>query len=100
MDTFRPFSPTHAAVLLVFATTVSALVMLRRRLGRERPDRAARLDLRLGVVAIVVWVFATFIQFLPRYYDRSSSLPLQVCDFTILAVPRACDHLLGLGGWA
>jgi hypothetical integral membrane protein (TIGR02206 family) len=89
MATFRPFSPTHAAVLLVFATTVAALVMLRRGLGREHPDRAARLDRRLGVVAILVWLFATFVQFLPRHYDRTTSLPLQLCDFTIFAVPLA-----------
>jgi len=89
MDTFRPFSTTHAAVLLLFATTVTTLVVLRRRRERGHPVRAARLDRRLGIVAVLVWLFATFVQFFPRYYDRTSSLPLQLCDFTIIAVPLA-----------
>jgi len=89
MDTFRPFSTTHAAVLLVFAATVTTLVVLRRRRERGHPVRAARLDRSLGVVAVLVWLFATFVQFLPTYYDRASSLPLQLCDFTIIAVPFA-----------
>jgi hypothetical integral membrane protein (TIGR02206 family) len=107
MTTFRPFSPTHAIVIAVFIATTAALVTRRRRLSPVRPDLADRLDRRLAVVATLVWLFATFAQFLPRYYDRTSSLPLQLCDFTILAVPlglltgcrpaRAITYFWGIG---
>jgi hypothetical integral membrane protein (TIGR02206 family) len=79
----------HALVLLAFVATTAGLVARRRRLGRMGADVADRLDRRLGIVAVLVWLFATFVQFLPSYYDRTSSLPLQLCDFTIVAVPLA-----------
>ena len=89
MTSFRPFSPAHAIVLAVFVATTAALVALRRRFGRAEPDRAERLDRLLGVAAVLVWLLTTLVQFLPRYYDRASSLPLHLCDFTIVAVPLA-----------
>jgi hypothetical integral membrane protein (TIGR02206 family) len=89
METFRPFSATHAAVLLAFVATTAGLVIIRRRLHRLSPDRSSRLDRAVGVAAILVWVFTTLVQFVPRYYDRTSSLPLHLCDFTIIAVPLA-----------
>src|SRR5207247_7845870 len=94
MSTFRPFSIVHALVLLTFAATVTGLVLTRRRLCRIAPARADAFDRNLGIIATVIWLFTTLVQFLPRYYDRTSSLPLHVCDFTIMAVPLAL-----LTGW-
>jgi hypothetical integral membrane protein (TIGR02206 family) len=88
MTTFRPFSVTHALVVLAFVTMTAVLVIRRRGL-RGTPDAAERFDRRLGVAAVIVWIVTTLVQFLPRYYDRTSSLPLHVCDFTIIAVPLA-----------
>jgi hypothetical integral membrane protein (TIGR02206 family) len=89
MQSFRPFSATHALVLLVFAATTAALVVARRRLAGEGPARADAFDRALGILAALVWIVGTLVQFLPRYYDRTSSLPLHLCDFTIIAVPLA-----------
>jgi hypothetical integral membrane protein (TIGR02206 family) len=89
MATFRPFSTTHAIVLLAFVATTAAVIFLRRRLHRLAPRRADALDRAFGLVAVLVWLFTTLVQFLPRYYDRTSSLPLHLCDFTIVAVPLA-----------
>jgi hypothetical integral membrane protein (TIGR02206 family) len=89
MQTFRPFSATHAVVLLAFAAMTAGLVIVRRRLARPGSNRAAAFDRGLGVTAALVWLFTTLVQFFPRYYDRTSSLPLHVCDFTIIAVPFA-----------
>ena len=92
MSTFRPFSIVHALVLLTFAATVTGLVLTRRRLCRIAPARADAFDRNLGIIATVIWLFTTLVQFLPRYYDRTSSLPLHVCDFTIMAVPLALSR--------
>jgi hypothetical integral membrane protein (TIGR02206 family) len=92
MTTFRPFSLTHALVLLALAALTTALIVRRRRLRDSLA--ATRFDRRLGVIATFLWLFIQLVQFLPRYYDRASSLPLHVCDFSIIAVPLAL-----LTGW-
>jgi hypothetical integral membrane protein (TIGR02206 family) len=94
MQSFRPFSTTHALVVLAFAAVVAGLVLRRRRLARSNPATADAIDRQLGVVAVAVWLFTTVFPFLPRYYDLANALPLHVCDFTIIAVPLAL-----LTGW-
>jgi hypothetical integral membrane protein (TIGR02206 family) len=89
MASFRPFSTTHALVLVAFVASTAGLVTFRRRLHRLSPARADALDRALGLIAILVWLFTTLVQFLPRYYERTSSLPLHLCDFTIVTVPLA-----------
>ena len=90
METFRPFSWMHAAVVAVFILTTAALVVLRRGMGNS--PRAAVLDRGVAAVAWAVWVFTTVVLLLPGVYDPYWTLPLHVCDFAILAVPLAIGN--------
>src|SRR5215218_2968662 len=87
MKEFHPFTPTHAAVIVVFLLMTGALVTLRRRLAGTRG--ADRMDRVVAAAALAVWVFTTGGPFLPGIYDIHSSLPLQVCHLTNLLTPVA-----------
>ena len=87
MQSLRPFSTTHATVVIVFIAMTTALVAL-RRLRRNTPA-AVVLDRGVIALAVAVWLFTTVVPLLPHLYDPTWSLPLHVCDFAILAVPVA-----------
>jgi hypothetical integral membrane protein (TIGR02206 family) len=83
LDTFRPFSVTHAAVLLLFAAATALLIRFGRR-HRGTP-RLLRLERRLGAALLLLWIVGNGWWLLPSRFDPARSLPLQVCDVTSLA---------------
>lgn len=87
METFKPFSLTHAAVLVGFVTLTTFTVMLRRR-WRDTP-RAGLLDRSLAALAFVAYLVVNTWPLLPRHFDWSWSLPLHMCDLVTLCVPFA-----------
>lgn len=105
MQTFRPFSATHVAVVAALVVTVSGLVALRRA-WRDKP-RAAGLDRFLAVLGFLVFAVVNTWPLLPQHFDVSWSLPIHVCDVTTLyvpfalltrwATPRALVYFWGLG---
>ena len=105
MDTFRLFSATHALVVVGFAAVVTSLVVLRRRARDER--RAAAVDRTVATAAVVVAVLVNGWPLLPRHCRIDWSLPLHVCDLTVLCVPfavatarrlpRTMVHFWGIG---
>ena len=105
MDTFRLFSATHALVIATFAAVVTSLVVLRRRARDER--RAAAVDRAVAAAAVVVAALVIGWPLLPRHYRIDWSLPLHVCDLTVLCVPfavatsrrlpRTMVHFWGIG---
>ena len=87
MQTFRPFSVTHALALIALTATVGTLVALRRR--RLGTTRAAALDRSLAGVGFVIFGVVNAWPLLPANFDLSWSLPIHVCDVTTLCVPFA-----------
>lgn len=99
MQTFRPFSATHALVVAALVATVWMLVVMRRK-------RGAALDRTLAIITSVVFVVVNAWPLLPRNFDLSWSLPIHVCDITTGCVPlallgrrapRALVYFWGLG---
>jgi hypothetical integral membrane protein (TIGR02206 family) len=82
VQTFRPFSVTHAVAVVALVTTVWVLVTLRRTWGRS-------LDRALALVAFVIFLVVNAWPLLPRHFDLSWSLPIHVCDITTGCVPLA-----------
>ena len=65
-------------------------VVLRRRLRRSGgAQKADRLDRTLALATAAAWAFTTLVPLWPSVYQPSWSLPLHLCDVTILAVPIA-----------
>ena len=87
MDTFRAFTPTHAAVIAAFVAITGALVLARRRLGDD--GKRAALDRSLGLITAGIYVIVNAWPLLPKHFSLAWSLPLHVCDVTTLAVPLA-----------
>jgi hypothetical integral membrane protein (TIGR02206 family) len=86
MDTFRAFSLTHAAVVVCFAATVTALVAARRRLHSAA---ARRFDVTLAWVTLAIFLFTNGRPLMPDGFRLDWSLPLHVCDLVTLFVPLA-----------
>ena len=86
MDTFRPFSLTHAAVIAAFAVIGSVLIVLRRRCNAAE---GARLDRAAGLAAAVACVVTNGWPLLPAHFSLEWSLPLHGCDVTSMCVPIA-----------
>ena len=90
MEKFHPFSPLHAAVVATFVALTVGCVALRRRLRRSGDVRLPdRLDRAIALATAAAWAFTTFVPLWPPIYQHSWSLPLHVCDVTVLAVPVA-----------
>jgi hypothetical integral membrane protein (TIGR02206 family) len=87
MDTFRPFTLTHGAVVLAFVLLVAATVTMRRRC-RDTPAGFA-LDRRIGLLAAVAFVVTNGWPLTPGNFRLDWSLPLHGCDVTALCVPLA-----------
>jgi len=87
MESFRAFTPTHAAVIVTFLAVTGALVFARRRLGDEK--RRAAFDRALGVLAALIYVVVNAWPLRPKHFSLEWSLPLHVCDITTLVVPVA-----------
>ena len=83
--TFRPFSLTHLAVVVVFVGLCVMLVTLGRRWGGSKAG--TRLDQALAAIGLVVWVIINGWWLLPRNFGWAWSLPLHVCDITCLIAP-------------
>ena len=82
MQTFRPFSVTHALVVAALVVTVCLLVAMRRKWGGP-------LDRAMAVVSAVVFLVVNTWPLLPGNFDLSWSLPIHVCDVTTGCVPLA-----------
>lgn len=89
---FQPWSGTHAAVVVVFFAGTAFLVSWRRRSGG---DGSRPLDRGLAIGAAVLWLVVNGWQMLPGRFTAAQSIPLHLCDLTLLAVPLA----LGAGFW-
>jgi hypothetical integral membrane protein (TIGR02206 family) len=87
LDTFRPFSPTHALVNVTFVAVAALFVRLRRRRGDGPAGR--RLDAWLAGVTGVIAAGAVLWPMMPWHFKGDWSWPLHVCDVTVMAVPFA-----------
>ena len=104
LESFRPYSATHAAVVLGFTAVTALAVVIGRRCGT---DRGRRFDRALGWAVFAVWVVTQAYGFLPGQYDPSKVWPIQVCDVAGLVAPlvlwtgrrplRAVLYFWGLG---
>ena len=98
MEKFEPFSPLHAAALLAIVVVTIAAIRTVRRGGRADGARGA--ERAIGVAFIVVWVAVHGWWLLPPRLTPTTTLPLQMCHWTALAVRRlprdACARLLAL----
>jgi hypothetical integral membrane protein (TIGR02206 family) len=78
-ERFASFSGQHYALLAVFAAGAVALVLLGR--AQRVKVRQGRLTRRVLAVALVCVTVPSQIYYLtPGVFDRSSSLPLELCD--------------------
>ncbi len=87
LDSFRPFSTTHAVVVVCFILITTVLCIIGRRLaarGRERP-----ISLFLGWTGLAVVVAHQIYWLLPANFIWSRSLPLHVCDIAGFIGPLA-----------
>lgn len=90
-ETFRPFTLTHAGVVLVVAAITTAACLARRRLARRRLAR--RLDVALGLAGVAHWaVYSSYAAW--RYAGEAGrgwdyAVPLQLCDLASLIGPLA-----------
>lgn len=104
MDPFRPFSPTHAAVVCAFLVLVTALITFRRRTSGSA---GMLMDRWLGILAAGAFVVTNGWPLLPGNFRLDWSLPLHGCDVSLLFVPivlltnwgpaRALLYFWGLG---
>jgi hypothetical integral membrane protein (TIGR02206 family) len=86
MQTFRPFTLTHAAMIVGFVALVALLLIVRRR-ARDDGPRARRIDRTLAAAASAAYVVANTWPLLPNHFDWAWSLPIHVCDLAMLTVP-------------
>jgi hypothetical integral membrane protein (TIGR02206 family) len=90
---FEPFTPLHGAVIVGWALLVLLAVTRARVLrARDRADggeRERRFTRRLGWVGVGAWVFNTSYWLLPHVASWRVSLPIHVCDLTLLVLPIA-----------
>jgi hypothetical integral membrane protein (TIGR02206 family) len=84
IEVFRPFSATHAGVVLVFVLilTVAAWLGTKAKSSRARP----RAESVTGALILIFWVVATTWNMWRGRFGGVESLPLHLCDF---AVPLA-----------
>jgi hypothetical integral membrane protein (TIGR02206 family) len=105
MDTFRPFTLTHGAVVLAFILLVTATFVARR--SRRATPAGDMLDRRVGLLAVIAFVITNAWPLMPFHFRLDWSLPLHGCDVTTLCVPiailtnwrpaRALVYFWGLG---
>ncbi|MBM3356822.1 MAG: TIGR02206 family membrane protein [Betaproteobacteria bacterium] len=86
-EAFRPFTLTHAAVLVAIAAAAWLWVAA----VRKQPEVASptMLDYRLAVANLVVWIMAHTWWNLPPRFDPAVTLPLQLCHLTSLVASAA-----------
>jgi hypothetical integral membrane protein (TIGR02206 family) len=105
MQPFTPFSFSHWTVL---ALTL-ALSLLLGWLGRRTTEEARRtMRLSLAVLIAVNWIALTAIFVAKGWTTRGNILPMQLCDWTTIAVlitlmrpaplPYALAYFWALGG--
>lgn len=92
MESFRPFSPLHALVLVLIALGTTVAIVVRRR----RPPDAApgRVERAIGLGYLALWT-GTFVWLLfPPKHDPATTYPLQLCHWVaagaglVLVLPR------------
>jgi hypothetical integral membrane protein (TIGR02206 family) len=87
MDTFQPFSWTHAASVAALLGLTFLAVALRRRRAADAPP--ARGEMAWVAFTLALWIAVNGWQLLPGQFDPRSSWPIQICDLVALAVPLA-----------
>ncbi|MDB5297107.1 MAG: putative transporter, permease protein, partial [Phycisphaerales bacterium] len=87
LHTFQQYGWVHLTVLAAIAA--AAYLLPRRRRGLIDEPARRRLDVVLGVVALVIWVASQIVEFTPGRYAWGQSLPIQLCDIVGLAAPLA-----------
>jgi hypothetical integral membrane protein (TIGR02206 family) len=90
-ETFHPFSPLHAIVLLAFAACCATAIAYGRRMRDVSPEDLRRRERQFAWGNLILWVAVQIYTFLPRNFVASSALPLHVCD---LASPLATVAML------
>ena len=87
MDSFRPFSLTHAAALAVIAAVIWLLVAIGQR---QRDDAAPTgFEKTLAIVSLVLWLAAHGYWNTPPQLDPAKTLPLQMCHLVSLGASFA-----------
>ncbi len=84
---FRPFTLTHAVVVIVFAVGMIALCIIGRRM-RGSPVEP-RVRFALGCIALAIWGWSQVHWLQPALLDWSKSLGLHVCDLGGLVAAAA-----------
>ncbi|MBC7771600.1 MAG: TIGR02206 family membrane protein [Pyrinomonadaceae bacterium] len=87
MATFHPRTLQHAVCVAVCMVIMVGTSLLGLSL-RARPA-GDRLRIGIGVVGILYWIGSNIWWNLPKNFDVSESLPLQVCDLAGLIGPLA-----------
>lgn len=86
METFQPFSLTHALVLLAIALLTGLFVHAGRRQAAAAPWRFAG---ALAIINVILWIAAHGWWLMPPRLDLATTLPLQLCHLTALIASAA-----------
>lgn len=76
METFRAFTITHGAAVLVLALLIAAWVTIGRRQQAEQPTPLER---NLAWINLAIWFAAHLWWVIPPALDVKTTLPLQLC---------------------
>src|SRR4051794_36633586 len=87
LDSFQPYSTSHATVILVLLAITALPVVLARRWRGTGRDRT--LDRAIAVACLFIWATVKVFRMLPTRYDPSKAIPLQVCDWVGFIAPLA-----------
>lgn len=82
-----PFDALHALTVLGWGLLTLGVVMAGRRAAGSSEAAGRRAAIAFGCVCLVVYVFNTVYWLTPGELDMGTSLPLHVCDITLMLVP-------------
>jgi hypothetical integral membrane protein (TIGR02206 family) len=94
-DGFETFSPTHFALIGLFAAGAAAIVVWSRRRRAAARQQRARKSFAIAILAFAVPMQA--LQFTPAEWDLGTSLPIQLSDLSWMTATWA---LWTLHPWA
>lgn len=89
LDSFQPFSTTHAIVILTFITLTFAMVITGLRW--RNATKGLRFERTVGAAILFGWLIINIYQFSSDEFDPAQSLPLHLCD---IAAPIAALALI------
>ena len=94
MTRFQPFSLAHILTVIALALAMAAVVAAGRSAQRYGTER--RFHRIMGWIILAFWIIYHAYSTLTTGFQWTSSLPLQVCDVTALALLPSAFFLLPL----